>query len=634
MITSFHIDEGCGATSAIASPVTTLRHLAVLCRLAAVIGLLLTPATVVDAQVASDDPAQKAPKLSVDWKRLQSEHFSVVGNASERDLRQALETLEDFRSALASMFPSTRLQSPEPTTAVVFRDDDNLSPFKPRDGQGRRRDNVVGYFTRLPDMNYMVMAASSGANFGLPTILHEYTHYVVEHNTRRPPSWLNEGLAEFYSTFEPRGKDGTAMIGLVPPGRLAVLQRGTPLPIESILEPESASRLMRQQWTAPMFYARSWVLVHYLTIGHEGRRDGQLSEYLASLARGIPTSTAFRQVFGDPAKLEVELQGYSRKFAFPALRFTPAQQERTQPVTVEAQRLSQADVDVLKGELFLMMGRLDDADESLARALKALPRATDARLAHARLQLAREEHDEAIQTLREIAASEPQHFSTHFYLGVALEKARQFEPSLTALTQAAKLLPNSSVVWQEISGVCMALGDMQTADRAMERALLLDDRPGYYRGRARLAWTLGLDRQVIADERRFLDLDGLNSATATYAVMESAMSAWRLNDSQAVVALATTVRALIPADSWSFKLLSYAMGELSSEKLIAAASTNGERTEAYAYTGFRDLAEGRQDQGLTRLRWVRDRGERDFSEYSFVVEELKKTDRATASAAR
>lgn len=538
----------------------------------------------VRAQGTRDDGAQQSPKLSADWKRLQSEHFAAIGNASDRDLRQALETLEDFRSAVASMFPSARLQSPEPTTAIVFRDDDSFRPFKPRDGQGRRRDIVSGYFTRVPDMNYMVMAASAGANFGLPTILHEYTHYIVEHNTRRPPSWLNEGLAEFYSTFEPRGKDGTAIIGLVPPARLGTLQRGTPLPVESILESESASRLMRQSFTAPMFYAQSWVLVHYLTIGHDGRRNGQLSQYLASLARGVPAATAFRQVFGDPGKLEVELQGYSRKFVFPALRFTPAQRERTDWVPGKAQPLSQVDVEVLKSELFLTMGWLDDADESLARALKALPRSTNAQIAQAKLQIAREEYDGAVATLRELEASGPPGFSTQFYLGVALEKARQFESSVTALTEAAKLLPDSSVVWQELSGVCMALGDMQASDRAMERALLLDDRPGYYRGRARLAWTLGLDRQVIADERRFLDLEGLNAADATYAVVEATMSAWRLRDPQAVAGLAKTVRELVPADSWSYKLLSHASGELSSEKLIAAASTNGERTEAYAST--------------------------------------------------
>ena len=59
------------------------------------------------------------------------------------------------------------------------------------------------------------------------------------------------------------------------------------------------------------FYARSWLLFHYLTFSEE--RAGQLPEYQVALAQGVEPVAAAEQAFGDFDTLQKELDRYLRR---------------------------------------------------------------------------------------------------------------------------------------------------------------------------------------------------------------------------------------------------------------------------------------------------------------------------------
>src|ERR1700761_6221549 len=67
--------------------------------------------------------------------------------------------------------------------------------------------------------SYIVMRSLNPGHYEVA--VHEYTHYVMDHAGLKLPVWLNEGLAELYSTLTPRGEQ--CLIGLPQPGRLATL---------------------------------------------------------------------------------------------------------------------------------------------------------------------------------------------------------------------------------------------------------------------------------------------------------------------------------------------------------------------------------------------------------------------------
>ena len=96
--------------------------------------------------------------------------------------------------------------------AVVFRDDSALTPFKPRT-RGKPSDNVAAYLSALPDINYIVLAPSENREFSYRVIFHEYTHFLIYRAAPRLPMWLNEGLADFYSTFNGSETDNRMIVG-------------------------------------------------------------------------------------------------------------------------------------------------------------------------------------------------------------------------------------------------------------------------------------------------------------------------------------------------------------------------------------------------------------------------------------
>ena len=112
--------------------------------------------TVVSAALLPAQAGTPGPK-SRDWKRLKTPSLTVIGNASDRDLRRTAQEIERFRAAILALAPSTPMSSPVPMLAVVFRDDQSLTPFKPR-SRGKPSDNVAAYFAALPDINYIVLA--------------------------------------------------------------------------------------------------------------------------------------------------------------------------------------------------------------------------------------------------------------------------------------------------------------------------------------------------------------------------------------------------------------------------------------------------------------------------------------------
>src|SRR5260370_35019852 len=83
--------------------------------------------------------AQTTANAKDNWISVRTKHFFLVGNASEKDVRQVANRLQQFRQVFALVFPKANFTSPVPTTVIVFKSDSSYKPFKPN-------PNIAGYF--------------------------------------------------------------------------------------------------------------------------------------------------------------------------------------------------------------------------------------------------------------------------------------------------------------------------------------------------------------------------------------------------------------------------------------------------------------------------------------------------------
>jgi tetratricopeptide (TPR) repeat protein len=566
------------------------------------------------------------PKLSKEWKRARSTNFVAVGDAPEWRLGGVLADLEAFRWAFLRLHPSLRLTSPVPTIVVLFKDWNSFTRFQPRDGKGKREDYVAGYFIPMTDMNLMLMGSQGNDNdFARSVVFHEYTHYIMHRNLQDIPIWLDEGLAEFYSTL--KVEEDQIVIGVPPKYRVATLRNVQLIPLEKELSTQAALKMFRDQDDLGRFYAEAWVLVHYLTVNDRGKRQRQLQAYVDALKNGQRIDAAFASVFQCTYdQLERELDGYVHKFQFPgfALKVPP---EITASIG-KAEAFTESEAEAFQAHLLVVAGARSDADKRLAEMLtrdRALPAA---RLSLGLLRLQQERYQDAVDVLSALVKDDPDNFAAHAYLASALVKTDKAPEAVTAAERATVLNDQSPQAWWALVDSALSAGQVQRSDQAMSRLSRLEPSVGYYHSRAYNAFELGNDQVAASDSHVFIGQAGWGHESAPYAAFLAALSHRRLGQAAEADAILEPARAVVERGSWTEKVLDFFQGKLPSGPFLAQAKDNDQRTEAHAYIGFHEALTGRSDSALTHLRWVREHGTKSFSEYGMAVAELKRLEKS------
>src|ERR1700742_2785495 len=123
----------------------------------------------ISLSLAASVPAAAKDK----WISLHTKSFLIVSNGSSDDTRRLALKLEQFRAIFAKL-TKTENSSPVPITLVAFKNDGSFKPFKPL--CNGKPANVAGYFQRGEDENMIALDMSSGDEYPLQVIFHEYTH--------------------------------------------------------------------------------------------------------------------------------------------------------------------------------------------------------------------------------------------------------------------------------------------------------------------------------------------------------------------------------------------------------------------------------------------------------------------------
>jgi hypothetical protein len=179
--------------------------------------VLLGPATV------SADLLQPKER----WIEVRTRNFTLYSDASERLVRQVGLNLERLRRALATL-SSMEVRSPLPSYIYVFKSSKSYRRYVDVAG-------AVGLFTSHDMGNYVAIDASPDQS-PYEIVYHEYIHYYLDNNTVSPlPTWFNEGMAEYYSTFTVTVDDDQVEIGRPVTAHLAWLSTQPMMPLEDVL---------------------------------------------------------------------------------------------------------------------------------------------------------------------------------------------------------------------------------------------------------------------------------------------------------------------------------------------------------------------------------------------------------------
>jgi hypothetical protein len=310
--------------------------------------------------IATLTPATAA----AEWRRLDSPNFIVIGDASANELRDIAFQFEGFRETLSRVLSTRATATAVPTVVIVFPNDRAFTPFK-RLYQGKPVA-AAGNFYGDRDVNYITVL-NDGRPDAMRVIFHEYAHLVVANVAMNLPAWLNEGLAEYYSTYELSRGGREASIGRPVESHLRVLAKYPLLPMEQLIQVDRTSPLYNEGERRSVFYAQSWALTHMLLLGDPPRLN-ELASFIRHKQNGLPEIEAWQRAFG-AASLERDLKAYVRRQTFKTYQFRFA--EKLAPLDATAVPMAEPDVQSMLAALYVRQKRLSDAERLLAGAFKA-----------------------------------------------------------------------------------------------------------------------------------------------------------------------------------------------------------------------------------------------------------------------
>lgn len=302
-----------------------------------------------------------AAPAAAEWKRMDTPNFVVIGDVGAGDLRNVARKFEAFRETLGRLGAARVTISAVPTIVIVFPSERALAPFAPR-FKGRAIE-VAGLFLPGEDANYIALVRETGED-GMRLVFHEYAHLLVSNLPQPLPLWLNEGLAELYSTFEMVDGGREARIGRPIPDHITLLNNSTLLPLDRLVAVEHDSPMYNEGNRRTVLYAQAWALTHMLMMGDPERR-ARLSAFVRQIAGGVPPPDAMQQAFGS-VPLEQELQSYIRRAGFNVMRATF--DEKLAAVDAPVAALHAGDAEAMLASFLLRQGRGVEAHERLARA--------------------------------------------------------------------------------------------------------------------------------------------------------------------------------------------------------------------------------------------------------------------------
>jgi tetratricopeptide (TPR) repeat protein len=317
------------------------------------------------------------------WAYAASEHFEVYAAGGDRDARDALNYFERVH-AFFTDYMGLPTRPGTVTRLVVFNGDRQFAPY-------RLNEVSTAFYLSGPDRDFIVMKSfDENAN---RIVVHEYAHLVIRHAGLRFPLWLNEGLAEFFSTLAPEGQ--RMSVGAVPLDRLLYLSdRTTMLPLERLFAVTSGSSEYNTQTHAGVFYSQSWALTHMLMV--DSRYRGKFKDLQKRIGSGMPSAAAFAEVYGmTPAAVARDLANYVQRnqysYFLANYKFPPLM-DKVATRAVDAFEADLMGANLLAG----MINRQDEARAAFARLSSQRP--DDLALAESRayFELRRGRRDQAL----------------------------------------------------------------------------------------------------------------------------------------------------------------------------------------------------------------------------------------------
>ena len=408
------------------------------------------------------DAAQGRAGAEYLFLRLSTETLEVISDAGEPQARRALGRMQQMERLLGQR--KTHLR------AYVFKDDRFFGDLRPV-------PMAQGFYQSAAERDYLAVLAGPE---DLRALSHEFVHASLEHTTARRPVWLEEGVAEFYSTVALE-KDRW-VVGRPVANHVRVLGQVDWLSPRELFRIGKDSAVYNEGNRVGVFYAQSWAVVHFLYT-QPGYRE-RIAAFAELLDEGVPAEEACLRAFRRSAREVLEearqrlLRGHfpvaeleGEALEAPLVRVSSVGEEVVAELALArgkialARRLYQRQgSSTALGLLALGQGDAGSAgryfDQAVAEGVSESTPYFEAAM------LRRDAKQPFEPLLRQAVERNPRHAEAWFLLGLEAAKREQWEDAVEAYQKATAILPRQANFWHGMALALRRAGRSAEASRA------------------------------------------------------------------------------------------------------------------------------------------------------------------------
>jgi len=140
---------------------------------------------------------------------VRSPNFRVLTNGSDHDARRIALEFEQMRAVFAVGFPNMRLTTGAPLLIFAMQTENDMKWLAPAIWKNHKGPMPAGLFDHGWEKQFAIVRLDQDRPGAYNVVYHEYVHTLLHSNFRWLPTWLDEGLAEFYATPDSSPKSRT-----------------------------------------------------------------------------------------------------------------------------------------------------------------------------------------------------------------------------------------------------------------------------------------------------------------------------------------------------------------------------------------------------------------------------------------
>ncbi|MBL1430251.1 MAG: hypothetical protein COA60_001805 [Robiginitomaculum sp.] len=248
---------------------------------------------------------------------IKSENFVLIGDMHPSSGKGLLIDLERYRNAIMYLNGIHSLPEPIPVRIFATTGDKDLKEMSGMVGIGGV------YVSNIEGPIFMLNAKGGfrSGRHGRKYAMHEYAHHLVAGYTNNHfPLWYNEGYANYLASFK-LGRQGRVVIGRLEQYYAWPLSSEEWMPAKKVFGAINrypfvlSSRKRNRLNSGDMFYAQTWLAVHYIQSHPEYVK--KLEKYINLLNSERRPDDVFVTAFGHSMEdFQLKLKDYFKKNKF------------------------------------------------------------------------------------------------------------------------------------------------------------------------------------------------------------------------------------------------------------------------------------------------------------------------------